>query len=294
MSRFAPRLATAAVTAVLLGLPVGAHATTVTYSNFSSTAGLTLVGNAATAVTGDGTVLRVTPADYWQSGAAYSTTPVTLGSSDIFSTQFQFRFTGAGGIDPADGITFVLAANPTGLGASGFGIGYYGVPNSVAIEFDTYDNGEAGHSNHVALDTDGNFDGVGVSPYSTSYCNFDSSTSHLNDGCMSNGDLWTANIGYDGTNLTVRLKQDGFSQQLLIDAPIDVSAFLGTNQAYVGFTSGTGAGYENHDILNWSFADTTALSTSAPEPGTWALTIVGLGMLGAGMRARRSARRALT
>src|ERR1700682_3901208 len=72
------------------------------YPNFSSTAGLTLVGNATTASTTDGTVLRVTGANFSESGAAYSTSPVTLGSNATFSTQFQFRFTSPGGIDPAD------------------------------------------------------------------------------------------------------------------------------------------------------------------------------------------------
>ena len=94
-----------------------AQATSVTYNDFSSTAGLTLVGSTATAVTGDGSVLRITPAATGQAGAAYSTAPITLGPSDTFSTTFKFRFTNTGGIAPADGITFVLAANPSGLGS---------------------------------------------------------------------------------------------------------------------------------------------------------------------------------
>ena len=88
----------------------------INYPNFTSTAGLTIVGNAGTAVTGDGTVLRVTPAALGQAGAAYSTTAVPLGVGNAFSTQFQFRFTNPGGVDPADGITFVLAAAPAGRG----------------------------------------------------------------------------------------------------------------------------------------------------------------------------------
>ncbi len=113
----------------------------VNYPDFSSTAGITLVNNAATANTADGKVLRVVPAASSQSGAAYSTTPVKLGGGDTFSTVFQFRFTNAGGIDPADGITFVLAAAPGSLGSLGGGLGYQGVGNSVAVEFDTYNNG---------------------------------------------------------------------------------------------------------------------------------------------------------
>jgi hypothetical protein len=91
-----------------------AYATAFFYNDFSNITGLTLVGNPAaptTPTTGDGTVLRLTPASPGQAGAAYSTSAVTLGPSDTFSTQFHFRFTNPGGIDPADGITFVIAAS---------------------------------------------------------------------------------------------------------------------------------------------------------------------------------------
>jgi hypothetical protein len=289
MARSSRLLMYAAAFAAMSALPIAAHATTVTYTDFSDTSALTLVGNAGTATTGDGVVLRVTPALGGQHGAAYSTTAVPLGASDIFSTQFQFRFTDPGGIDPADGITFVLAANPTGLGGGGGGIGYLGVPNSVAIEFDTFNNGESGTSNHVGVDTGGalqDFDAT--SPYGQQPCDF-GGANYLRDGCMSNGKLWTANIGYDGTDLTVRLKQAGLSQELLITRAIDISSALGTTSAFVGFTSGTGAGFENHDIINWSFSDTTSLSGGVPEPATWALMLMGFGGLGAALRSRRRA-----
>jgi hypothetical protein len=126
------------------------------YPNFSSTSGLTLVGSTTTTAN----QLELTAAAIGQSGAAYSTTALALGASDTFSTQFQFQITNTGGIDPADGITFVLAASPTGLGTGGGDIGYGGVPNSLAIEFDTFNNGtdDGSSSNHVAIDEDGHID----------------------------------------------------------------------------------------------------------------------------------------
>lgn len=45
------------------------------------------------------------------------------------------------GTSPADGYVFVIAANSNSLGASGGGLGYSGILNSVGIEFDFYDNG---------------------------------------------------------------------------------------------------------------------------------------------------------
>ena len=250
----------------------------VNYPDFSSTAGLTLVNNAATATTTDGTVLRVVPGVTSRSGAAYSATPVRLGSNDTFSTTFQFRFTGVGGIDPADGITFVLAGAPGGLGSLGGGLGYQGVGNSVAVEFDTYDNGPTDHdsSNHVALDTGGALNEVAYgNPYGVATCDF--GVGYSATGCMANGDKWTATIGYDGSKLTATV-QDGAApaQTVIAGFPINLASLLGTDTAYVGFTGSTGAGYENEDILNWQFANTPP--SPVPEPAT--LGVLGLGLAG--------------
>lgn len=280
--------------ALTLGLCTSsAYATLVTYNDFSSTAGLTLVGSAGTTLTGDGTVLRVTPASGGQSGAAYSTSAITLGSNATFSTTFQFRFTNPGGWDPADGITFVLAASPTGLGGAGVGIGYAGVPNSVAIEFDTYNNAGYGlgnddgnSSNHVSVDTNGNLSNMAIANvYGNGSCGFNPGSPTQNPytaaGCMSNGNLWTVSIGYDGTNLTASMfdPSEGSTFTAINNLPIDISSILGTNQAYVGFTSGTGAGWENHDIKDWQFANTTQL-VEVPEPFSIALLSLGLAGLG--------------
>ena len=266
-----------------------AHATNFTYNGFSDTTGLNIVGNAATTTTADGTVLRVVPNAFNQAGAAYSTNSVTLGAGNTFSTQFQFRFTNPAGVDPADGITFVLAASPTGLGTAGFGMGYAGVSNSVAIEFDTYNNGvpgvslgyfpqELNSSNHVAIDTNGALTNTAATNvYGNGSCGFSTGTPAQSPynvaGCMANGDLWTVNISYDGSLLNVSLSdpaEPGSFAAITNDA-INVGALIGGNTAYVGFTGSNGAGTENEDISYWQFADTATLPTqpsAVPEPAS--------------------------
>ncbi len=239
-----------------------------TYNGFASTAGLTMVGNTATASTSDGTVLRLTPATGNQSGAAYNTTPVTLGNNATFSTQFQFRFSNQGGTEPADGIVFVLGTSTKGLGGLGVGMGYQNVSgNSVGIEFDTYNNtgfglgnDDGNSSNHVSIDTNGSLTNTGLTNvYGNQTCIFATgSSSNTAAGCMANGDLWTVNISYDGSKLTVTLTDPakGSSFTAINGYAINLASLLGQTTAYAGFTSGTGAGWEDHDIVNWTFANT--------------------------------------
>lgn len=278
-------LAFAAVASASVMAPAQA-AVIISYPSFAAcnSGGLTCVGNTAVA----GSALRLTPAMTGQRGAGYSTAAVALGTGATFSTTFQFQITNTGGIAPADGLTFVVAAASTGLGGSGGGIGYLGVPNSVAVEFDTFNNGEVGGSNHVGVDSNGVLANNGVSPYGVSNC---TSTTVHPFGCMSNGDIWTVNIDYDGTtNLLDVYVQDGNAavQHIISGLSINIGGLLGTNSAFVGFTSGTGSGFGNHDILNWSLANDRSLgSPTVPEPGS--LALVGAGLLGALWARRRRA-----
>jgi hypothetical protein len=58
-----------------------------------------------------------------------------------FRVSFALRFTRDNPAIGADGITFVIQnASRVALGNAGHGMGYSGITNSIAVEFDTYRN----------------------------------------------------------------------------------------------------------------------------------------------------------
>ncbi len=240
------RAAAVATTAFLLMAQlVSAGSTTIVFPDFSDTSLMQLNGNAATADSGGVTVLRLTPAAGDQSGSAFLTEGVTFEADASFSTSFGFQITGeAGGIGDgdglgADGLAFVVQTVSNTAGSLGGGLGYEGLANSFAIEFDTYDNGETS-GNHVGLDIGGSVASVSAVDIPTR---------------MNDGNEWFAWIDYDGATDTieVRLAQVNVRPTLAtLSATIDVPTVLGATTAFVGFTSGTGAGWGNHDVRSWT------------------------------------------
>ena len=125
--------------------------TTISYPDFSETTELNLIGDAVAPV-GANNALRLTPQLARYSGGAWHNESQVVAAS--FETEFEFQFDANG----TDGFAFVIQNDSDWtFGGLGGGLGYDSIPNSLAIEFDTFLNSNFGDpdNNHVAVHTRG-------------------------------------------------------------------------------------------------------------------------------------------
>src|SRR5439155_23138368 len=202
------------------------------FHDFDQTNGLVFAGVAKTVATGDGTVLRLVPADFFQMGGAFGDTRVDL---HAFSSQFEFRVSDAGGASDGfesggDGFVFVIRARGSGVGVGGFGLGYEGIGNSVGIEFDTYDNaGIDPSTNHLGFDVDGSVVSTFTADVATRW---------------DDGNLRFVWVDYDGSVLEVRASDTPTRPDTAVLAtPMDLATILGAQSAVLGFTASTGGAW---------------------------------------------------
>jgi hypothetical protein len=241
------------------------------------------------------TVFQLTSGTANQTGATWYTTPQVVQNG--FTSSFQFQFTSPSS-PPADGIAFVIqnsSASAIGYtGGNGGALGYgdadasinpstgAGIPNSLAIEFDTFQNAwdpaaVNGSVSHVAVQS----------------CGTGPNTSHHNQLCggnsgsnstlgapvvtpnMSDGAIHNVTITYfaacstcsPATPANLHVKLDGVDLY-----PNGVNADLSSiglgdgGTAFVGFTGATGGDFETQNILNWEFTPQQLLQGSPINP----------------------------
>jgi uncharacterized repeat protein (TIGR01451 family) len=240
------------------------------FPDFSSTTNLVFNGTALKS----GNVLRLNPSLQNQAGSAWYSVlqPVANG----FSTTFKFQITNASN-PSADGIAFVIQNSEAGLqalGGGGGGIGYQGIGNSLAIEFDTYanpfdpENNGSGvvPANHVAILSCG----VGTNSADHTLCGINLATAPVNlaDGSAHNVQIeYTTGVPIPPqcqscSSSYLQVTIDGFAVFESPGVGVDLSTLLQlanpseqevAESAYVGFTGATGFFQEANDILSWNF-----------------------------------------
>ncbi len=267
-------------------LCAAASAQSFSYPDFSSTAQLNLLGNSVQA----GNAVRLTANASGQTGWMWRNTAMPILSG--FDTTFTFRILPPPNGTKAEGFAMVIQNDPNGANATGgtvWGMGYgngannsQGIRNSIAIEFDTYQDGFLNDSSANELTihtrgTQGNHENENFSiGRVTAPNNF------------VNGQVHTARIVY--VPGTIEVYFDNAATPLLTRSYDLVTG--GTYQngnpvggigavngvGFAGFCATTGAGTltEQVDILSWDWTSTPPVDPCyAGTLGASTLTIDG-------------------
>jgi hypothetical protein len=171
-------------------------------------------------------------------GSAWAADPINVGES--FETTFDaYLHDGSPG---ADGIALVVqASGPRALGGWGGGLGYRGLRQSVAVEFDDFENSTDPSDNHVGLVVNHNPDYHLVTAEA---------------GIPLFGAPFRARVVWNAGTSVLRVylgTADSASEaRLLIDQTVDLRERLGGDTAWIGFTGATGNATAEQDILSWS------------------------------------------
>lgn len=222
-----------------------------------------------------------------------------LPSSSSYSTGDGLAFVvqnanGSGG--SGSGIT---GSGPNVRGQIGNGIGYGGIDHSLAIELDTYSNSDISdptyqglgfdhNSNHIAVQSCGS--GLNNSNHGSGGCLVDSAINSALPAVLWDGNIHEVVIEYAGPpvdaetpNLFVYLDPSFVSDTHtpvaestpVISVRYDLSSVgllpsscgaecTSNDSAYVGFTSSTGAAFEGHNLLAWTFTPHTPVTQEQP------------------------------
>jgi subtilisin-like proprotein convertase family protein len=216
----------------------------INFINFSSIAGLNLVGTAARS----GSVLRLTPASPNQLGDAWAVNKQRCNTG--FDTRFQFQMSNLGVGGGADGIAFTV--QNMGATASPAFANLGGGTEYVSVWFNTWYNWP-GATDLKQYDVSGDSIGIVTNGFYVAQTDL---TGRIN---LKDGAVHAARVTYNAIAMNVWID----NVLVLTNVPLpDLSMATDANgYGWVGFSAPTGsAAWENQDILSWTFG--------GPTPGT--------------------------
>src|SRR5208337_2712201 len=163
-----------------------------------------------------------------------------------FTNDFTFQLTNPN----ADGFTFTICNSASALGGVGGDLGYAGIPNSVAIKFDLYNNSGEG-PNSTGLYQNGQIPTVPA-------------VSMVNTGIdLHSGDIFAVQMTYNSAILAVTINDTSTGASFSQNYSVNIPQLVGASTGYVGFTAGTGGLTAVQDIITWNYA-TGAQSSPTP------------------------------
>jgi hypothetical protein len=197
---------------------------------------------------------RLTDGGPGEAGSVFTTSRVPVTN---FTTTFTFRQ--HDGTSPsADGFAFVIqGSSATALGFTGGGLGYgsdtpggpQGIPHSLAIKFDLFNNAGEG-TDSTGLFTNGDSPTVGVN---SSDVSIDLTGTGID---LHSQDVFSVTLSYTGTTLTETITDTVTKATFTHAYTVDIAALVGSDVGYVGFTGGTGGLTSVQDIQSWTYQAT--------------------------------------
>jgi hypothetical protein len=174
-------------------------------------------------------VLTLTDGGDSEARSAFFNSPL---SNAAFTASFTYQDVSVGG---ADGVTFILqnaSAGVHALGGGGGFLGYSGITNSVALEFNIY------QSSGITVKTGGATGGY-------------ASTSPVD---LRSGDPIAVTMHYESGTMVVTLTDTSTLQSYTNSFNVNIASIVGSNTAYVGFAGGDGAAVSVQTISGFTFA----------------------------------------
>lgn len=215
----------------------------ISFQDFADPIGLELVGYAS--VTSDN-ALRLSPEVQGVEGGVWYTAEKIFVDLN-WETNFSFNLNRSASAGGSHGFAFVIQNHsPNYLQGQAGSLGYDDLKNSLAIEFDTFQDlalGDPSHS-HISVHSNGTLANGWDEALSLGVFNTLSA--------MDDGQDHSARVTYIDQLLSIYL-DDLLTPVLQIPVSMDELLDLDAGTAWLGFTAASGGDLQNHDLLSWDF-----------------------------------------